>query len=223
MFRFRFSYFEVHFLGYFMHSRKYSVIVFDLGNVLVPFNYNTALRKLDEIDPRLGSKFWEYYKNNYQLHRDFERGDVTEEAFINKMLRVLENKVNRETFCNLFSKIFTENEDVSALLPVLKKKYILVLLSNTNSIHMEYGWKDYSFIKNFDKLILSHQVNAVKPERRVYEAVENFTNKPPEEHIFIDDIEEYVNGAKQSGWDGIRFTTYEDLTKKLIEKGILDK
>jgi glucose-1-phosphatase len=204
-----------------MQLRKYSVVVFDLGNVLLPFNYNTAVRELEKVDPHLGEKFWEYYRNNYQFHRDFERGDITEEKFINTMLQVLEDKIDRLTFCNLYSKIFTENKEVAALLPLLKKKYILVLMSNTNSIHMEYGWKDYSFLSNFDKLILSHQVNAVKPEKKIYNAVEEYTRKPSAEHIFIDDIEEYVEGAKSAGWDGIRFSGYDDLYSQLNEKGIL--
>jgi glucose-1-phosphatase len=201
--------------------KKYSVIVFDLGNVLIPFDYSHALEKLNEIDNELGSKFWEYYMVNYKLHRDFERGDIEEEDFINKILLFFENKIDRETFCNLYSKIFTENKEVTKLLPQLKKKYILVLLSNTNSIHMEYGWKDFPFIENFDKMILSHQVNAVKPEPKIYKAVEEYTQKPPGEHLFIDDIEEYIEAAKSAGWDGIKFTGYKGLYSKLIEKGIL--
>jgi HAD superfamily hydrolase (TIGR01509 family) len=205
-----------------MQSRKYSVIVFDLGNVLIPFDYNVALEKLNKIDRNLGKKFWEYYRSNYKLHRDFERGEIGEEVFIDKMLHVLENKIDRKEFCRLYSEIFTENKKVTAIIPKLKRKYILVLMSNTNSIHMEFGWKDYPFIKLFDKLILSHQVNAVKPEKGIYEAVMRYTGKPPEEHIFIDDIEEYVEGAKLLGWDGIRFTGEDQLLQELRQKGILD-
>jgi glucose-1-phosphatase len=204
-----------------MQKKKYSVIVFDLGNVLIPFNYSTALEKLNSIDPSLGEKFWEYYRNNYQMHRDFERGDIQEEFFINKMLEVLENKVSKTEFCNIYSKIFEENKDVSSLLPLLKSKYMLVLLSNTNSIHMEYGWKDYEFLNHFDKLILSHQVNSVKPEEKIYRSVELYTQKPPEEHIFIDDIEEYAEGARKAGWDAVRFESAEQLKKDLSQRGIL--
>ncbi len=202
-------------------QKNYSVIVFDLGNVLIPFNYDLALAKLDIIDKGLGDKFWNYYKNNYEIHRNFERGSLSEEGFINKMLHVLENKINSQDFCELYSKVFHENKDVSALLPLLKKKYTLVLLSNTNSIHMEYGWKDYEFLKYFDKLILSHQVKAVKPEEKIYRSVEEFTGKPSAEHIFIDDIEEYVEAAKQLGWDGIQFRSASQLKNDLKMRDIL--
>jgi len=204
-----------------MSKRTYSVIVFDLGNVLIPFDYKTALKKLNKIDDSLGEKFWKYYTENYKLHRDFERGDVSEEDFVNKMLEVLENKVDRKTFCKLYSEIFTENREVTGLLPVLKKNYLLVLLSNTNMLHMEYGWKDYPFLTYFDKLILSHQVNSVKPEKEIYLAVEKFTRKPSAEHIFIDDVREYVDAAVNLGWDGIKFDNPEQLKAELRSRGII--
>jgi putative hydrolase of the HAD superfamily len=137
------------------------------------------------------------------------------------MLNVLENKVDKKKFINDYSKIFTINEDVASLLPELKKKYMLVLLSNTDSIHKEYGWKDFTFLKYFDKLILSYEVHAVKPEEKIYRSVESFTNKPSNEHLFIDDISDYVKGAKNAGWDAVQFTGYEKLVSDLGQREIL--
>lgn len=202
-----------------MHN--YSVIVFDLGNVLIPFDYDIALAKLNKIDNVLGKKFWDFYTNNYEIHRKFERGDLPEEEFLKTMLSAVENRIDKETFCEYYSGVFTENKQVSALLPELKKKYTLVLLSNTNSIHREYGWKQYEFLKYFDKLILSHEVNSLKPEEKIYRSVEKFTQRPSQEHIFIDDVEEYVLGAKKCGWDGIQFKNYTQLVTELKNRNII--
>jgi len=199
---------------------RFSVIVFDLGNVLLPFNYQIMLEKLDKIEKNLGQSFLKFYQDNYNIHRSFEKGELSEDEFINIMLKSLDDKLDRETFCNYYSKIFTENKNVTALLPELKKKYMLVLLSNTNSIHKEYGWKDFDFIKYFDRLILSHEVKAFKPEKQIYKAVEKFTQRPPGEHLFIDDVQEYSDAAKKLGWDSIHFTGYENLIKEFEERGI---
>ena len=133
----------------------------------------------------------------------------------------LDNKISREEFVNYFSKVFTVNEKLVSLLPKLKEKYTLVLLSNTNSTHREYGWKDYEFLKYFDKLILSYQVNAVKPELKIYKSAEAFTQKPPQEHIFIDDVADYVEGAKKAGWDAVQYTGYDKLIADFKAKNIL--
>jgi len=202
-------------------KRKYSVIVFDLGMVLLPFDYNIALERLENIEKGFGVNYLNHVKANYETHRQFERGDISEEEFLTRTMAIFRERLDKETFKRIYSEIFTVNENVASLLPKLKKKYRLVLLSNTNSIHKEYGWKNYEFLKCFDKLILSHEVFAVKPEDKIYKAVENFTGDPPETHIFIDDIKEYAEAAIRLGWDGIQFTGYENLVNGLKTRNIL--
>ncbi|MBS4034010.1 MAG: HAD family phosphatase [Ignavibacterium sp.] len=202
--------------------RKYSAVVFDLGMVLVPFDYNIMVQRLVEVEPGLGDHFIDSYKSNYQTHRDFERGDISENDFVNMMLNVLDHKIDSGTFKRFYSEIFTFNQNVIDLLPVIKKNYRLFLLSNTNAIHQNYGWKDFSFIQHFEKLILSHEVGAVKPEEKIYRAVEAASGLPSEEHIFIDDIKEYAEAAIKLGWDGIHFIGYDDLVVNLKSKGILN-
>ena len=204
-----------------MKKRKYSVIVFDLGNVLIPFDYNLLINKLDAVKYGLGKHFVDTYFSNYDFHRDFERGKISEKNFIERMLEILDHSIDGETFCNYFSCIFSENNEVCALLPTLKKRYKLILLSNTNSIHEKYGWEHYNFLKYFDDMILSHKIGAVKPEEKIYRAVEKSSGSPVEEHIFIDDIEEYVNAAKTLNWDGIHFKGYKFLVEQLLLKDII--
>lgn len=201
--------------------KKYSVIVFDLGNVLLPFDYNDIIRGFDRIEKGLGMKFANYYKNNYEVHREFERGEYTVENFTEIMLNVLERKVSREDFYNIYSKIFTVNDKLAAILPVLKRNYRLVLLSNTNAIHQKYGWGDYGFLGHFDKLILSHEVAAVKPEAKIYKAVEAFTQEPPQEHLYVDDVLEYVSAARELGWDAVQFVGDDNLFEEFQKRGII--
>ncbi|WP_290662379.1 HAD family phosphatase [Ignavibacterium sp.] len=204
-----------------MSRRKYSAVVFDLGQVLIPFDYNIFIQAVNRHKDGLGDEFVRKYNQNYYIHRDFERGKISENDFIAQMLEWLEHKVTAEQFVQYWSSIFSLNEDVISLLPKLKEKYKLYLLSNTNSIHQKYGYQHYDFLRIFDKLFLSHEVGFVKPEEGIYKAVESYSKLPPEEHIFIDDIEEYVEAAKKLGWDGVQFTGYDNLVKDLTVRGIL--
>ena len=202
-----------------MIIRKYSAIVFDLGQVLVSFDYKSFVEKVNQHKEGLGEQFIELYKKNYHIHRNFEKGEMSEKDFITQMLTYLEHKIDGETFCRYWSDIFSFNKNVIALLPELKKNYKLYLVSNTNSIHKKYGYENYEFLKMFDKIFLSHEVGFIKPEEGIYRAVEKVSGFPPEEHIFIDDILEYVDAAKNIGWDGVQFIGYEDLFKKLEDTG----
>jgi len=200
---------------------KIKAIVFDLGNVLIPFDYNIIINKLDLIEEGLGKRFYNLYQVNYHLHRAYEKFAISTDEFLSEMLEFTEHKIDSETFCKIYSEIFTINENLTALLPILKKNYKLVLLSNTNYIHQKYGYGHYKFFENFDKLILSHEVKAVKPEPEIYNSVMAYTGLKPVEHIFIDDVQEYVDGAKNMGWNAIRFISNMLLEKELKKYQIL--
>ena len=203
-----------------MSERKFSAIVFDLGNVLIPFDYSKAINKLNEVENGLGNRFYDFFKSNYNLHREFEIGKISEKEFINKILSIVDHKIDEKTFCKYYADIFSLNEDLISLLPTMKKNYKLFLLSNTDSIHKKYGWKKYDFLKYFDKLILSFEVGAVKPEEKIYREVEKASELPSSEHFFIDDIQEYVEGAKNVGWDAVQFIDYQKLINDLRERKI---
>jgi glucose-1-phosphatase len=202
-------------------KQKYSVVVFDLGNVLLPFDYNIILRNLDKVEEGLGGKFAEFYGKNYDIHRRFERGELSADQFADIILDVLERKVSKEEFFHIYSNMFSVNEGLVGVLPTLKKNYKLVLLSNTNDIHQRYGWQTNGFLKLFDELVLSHKVGAVKPEEKIYRAVEAFTLVPPEQHLYIDDIPEYVTGGKNMGWDAVQFVGNEELFRAFDARGIV--
>lgn len=200
---------------------KYSVIVFDLGNVLIPFDYKIMTDRLNKVSSGLGEKFLAEYKNNYHIHRSYESGTMTDQQFIDKMLNILDHKIDSETFCRFFSEIFRVNHDVANSLPKLKKNYKLILLSNTNSIHKKFGWEKFDFLKHFDRLILSHKVGAVKPEEKIYRAVETVSGFPPAQHLFIDDVKEYCDAAIKLGWDAINFVSYENLIQEFQVREVL--
>lgn len=204
-----------------MNKKKYSAIVFDLGMVLIPFDYSIAVNRLNLIENGLGNRFSDFYQSNYHFHRDFERGKIQENDFVNKMLEVVNYKIDAETFKKYYADIFSLNEDVISLLPILKNNYSLFLLSNTDSIHQKYGWQKYEFLKYFDKLILSHEVHSVKPEKKIYREVEKASGFPSEEHFYIDDIQEYVDAAITLGWDAVQFVDYHKLVGDLKERKII--
>ena len=204
-----------------MKDREYSTIVFDLGNVLINFDHNIWVIEFNKIEPGLGTRMYNFYKENIHIQKEFESGQMSDEEFINLNLEWLDHKITSEEFCRIFSNIFSVNEEMVNLLPELKKDYNLVLLSNTSNIHKKYGWEHYSFLSNFDKFILSHEMGVIKPDEKIYRAVEQFTKEPPESHFFIDDILKNVEAAKNIGWDGVLFSGYENLRKELKAQDIL--
>ena len=108
-----------------------------------------------------------------------------------------------------------------SLLPLLKKRYKLILLSNTDPLHKKYGWEKYEFLSIFDHLVLSFEVGSVKPEEKIYREVERLSQFPSEEHLYIDDIADYVEAAKKLGWDAIQFIDHTQLLEEFRNRNVL--
>jgi putative hydrolase of the HAD superfamily len=63
-------------------------------------------------------------------------------------------------------------------------------------------------------------MNALKPDEKIYRLVEEYTKRPSEEHVFIDDTLTNVDGAVKAGWKGIHFTNYENLLEEFKKREI---
>lgn len=198
-------------------NKNISVVVFDLGMVLIPFDYNIMLKKLDIIDEGLGKRYYSKYKLNYDIYKEYEKWSISDDEFCDLNINWLENRLTKEEFKVMWSDIFLKETRLTSLLQRIKENYKLVLLSNTCHIHQKYGWEKYQFLKYFDKLILSHEVNAYKPMNEIYKAVENYTQRPPQEHLYIDDIFEYVEKANKLGWKTIHFIDEDDTYNKIVD------
>lgn len=64
-----------------MKHIKYSAVVFDLGNVLIPFDYSIIIKKLNDVEAGLGDSFYEKYQKDYHVHRQFETWELSTEEF----------------------------------------------------------------------------------------------------------------------------------------------
>ncbi len=86
-----------------------------------------------------------------------------------------------------------------------EKTFNLILLSNTNSLHIEkvielMGIKNYNRFKNcFNKFYLSHEIHLSKPNINIYEFVLNENKLIAEECLFIDDTYENTKAASLLG------------------------
>ncbi|NWF90452.1 MAG: HAD family phosphatase [Ignavibacteriaceae bacterium] len=204
-----------------MPEKKYSVIVFDLGKVLINFDYDIAVNRFNKIEPNLGNDFLAHFKKYYDIHREFERGKISTHDFIQFALKGINNKIDADTFSKIYADIFTAHDDVISLLPTLKKNYMLILLSNTDPLHKQYGWEKYEFLSYFDYKVLSFEAGSVKPEEKIYKQVEVTANVPPQELLYIDDIAEYTDAAKKLGWDAVQFLNYKQLVEELKNRKVL--
>jgi len=85
------------------------------------------------------------------------------------------------------------------------KNYKLILLSNTNALHIEQVIENMSlyryerFKSCFDKFYLSHEIHFRKPDASIYEYVLNENQLEADRCFFVDDTKENTQAAAQLG------------------------
>ncbi len=88
----------------------------------------------------------------------------------------------------------------------LKKtsNYKLILLSNTNELHIDWVKKNItiydSFKNSFDKFYLSHEINLRKPNADIFEFVLKDNKIKAENTLFIDDNKDNITTAAKLGY-----------------------
>ena len=195
-------------------------VIFDLGKVIVPFDFGRGYRAMaelcsyspEEIPKRIGST---------DLVRRFECGEIAPEPFVEQLCRTLDLQMEYAHFCEIWSSIFLPDTLIpESLLRGLKRRYRLLLLSNTNAIHFKMIRETYPLLLHFDDYVLSYEVGALKPSPRIYEEAIARAQCAPGECFFTDDIAEYVAAANTAGMDAVQFQSAAQIEGELLSRGV---
>jgi len=194
-------------------------VIFDLGNVLLPFNWDIAA---DKFCARTGRTRREL--DDYMMTTPFtiqlSLGQITKEEYYRIVAHDFGFDGGYEEFALMWSDIFTTDDQMIALAEQLKGRLRRFILSNTNAIHTEFISSHYPFVCAFDGLILSHEVGLMKPDRRIYELVLGRYTLNASDVVFIDDILINVEAAEGAGLRGIHHRDFERTREELTKLGV---
>lgn len=199
-------------------------IVFDFGNVIAFFDYRRAC---ETFGRRLGLEGEAFLDRVVGLGfrpllRSYESGRIDTDTFRRDFCALMALEVSAEEFEDAWTDIFWLNDDLARHLPFLKRAgHRLVLGSNTNPLHTARFRNQFEdALSYFDALVLSHEVGHCKPDRDFYLACARAAGAEPSECVFIDDLEENVEGARSAGLRGILFKDVPTLDRDLRAHGV---
>ena len=195
-------------------------IILDLGNVIVPLDFPAAYRA---IAPRCGMEPEDVPKRlgGTDLVTRLESGHIDPMDFYHQVSALLGLSIGYDEFCAAWSTIFVKDTFVpEQMLISLRERYRLLLLSNTNAIHIPFLRANYPLLRHFHWQILSHEVKALKPASAMYETALAHAVGAPDECFFTDDILAYVEGARSHGIQAEQFLGLEKLENDLRSRGV---
>lgn len=199
------------------------VLLFDLGNVILPFNHFQIAEKLSRFSQkkefqepeRIFSCLFDFEKG---IINDFDRGKVSPEEFFQSAKNHLGLSISFGEFIPIWDDIFIEDQEVSQIILSLKGRQRLGLLSNTDPLHFEYILSKFPIVRIFDKWILSYEVGFKKPAIEIFRRAMEWASVEPERILFIDDTQSHVEAAVSLGMQGIHFISAQQLKKELFVK-----
>lgn len=195
-------------------------VIFDLGRVLVPFDFQRGYRAMsehcglppEEVRARLGRD---------SLVNGFESGEFDGPEFVRRVAALLDTQISYDRFSEIWSSVFLPDTLIpESMVEGIRRNYRTVLLSNTNPIHFAMLSDTYPILRHFDAYVLSHEVKAMKPLPRIYEAAIAQAQCAPPECFFTDDVAEYVEGAKRAGIDAVQFQNHAQIEMELRARGV---
>ena len=193
-------------------------IIFDMGDVLVNNNPRKACSRISRYCPAEVDEVWFAPKG---MHKLMDTGKLTKRQLYQAAVRNLRlYGLSQKKFEEIYADIFSNNIPVQRIARLLRKRYRLILLSNTDPIHFEHEKRKFPILKIFSAHVLSYKVGYVKPHRRIFEAALKASGCPASECIFIDDKAHNVAGARKLGMRTIRYRSPQQLRSELKRMGI---
>ena len=196
-------------------------IVFDLGGVLIDLDFKSAINGLQKAGfTNVKEQLQAFDREG--IFQKFELGEISADEFRASIRENSNVSLTDEEVDSLWNLMLLEipREKLELILD-LRSKYMVYLLSNTNSIHWDYvcknafNYRGFRMDDYFEETFLSYEMHLAKPDKAIFEKMLNDANLLPEEILFIDDLEANCKAAEEVGIHAHHYHIGDDLSKIL--------
>ena len=208
---------------------KVSAILFDLGNVLFDLDIPRTWRAMEKImDVSFEHPF--AYPPTKEIMYAYECGTIDTGTFVGEIQRLCVPGTTAEQVVNAWNAMLLQMPAQRfAFLEALKKEFPLFLLSNINTLHLEYFYRhvrDQHQVRNwntdyFQQTFYSNHLGLRKPDPAIYQHVLASIDFAPEQVLFIDDNIHNINSAAELGIQTIHLGEKEELIDHAFFKTVL--
>lgn len=194
-------------------------VIFDLGGVLVSVDFMRACRRLEAAGGAPAADIRAAIVNGADKAA-FDTGRLSPQEFAARCCAAAGLRLPYAEFADIWCDIFAEQLEVTGLLDEIGKHADLLLLSNTDPLHIAYVRSHYGFLEKFARLVLSCEVGHAKPAPQIFERALGLV-APAARMIYIDDVPEFVAAARACGLGAEQFVDAAKLRRDLGQFGVL--
>ncbi len=177
--------------------------LFDIGNVIVDFDFDRASRTLREVCTCPGDPM----KTITDLRDQLEVGSIDGEAFADAAIERIGFPGDREEFVLIYQDIFTPNQKIWNLIDRLSGNYPLYLLSNTSDLHHAGLLRDYPVFSVFQGGVFSYAAKATKPGSQIFQAALRELPINASTTLYLDDLSDNVAEGRRQGFSSFCYNS----------------
>lgn len=186
-------------------------LVCDLGNVLLHFDHRLVSQR---IARHLPGQCWNDEREAafWPLVHAFEHGSIGIEDFLSQSAEALgtQHSLSADAFRLLWADIFWPNTPLIELLAGLRDTLRLVMLSNTNALHIAFARERFPEVFSvFHETVFSYEEGAAKPDEKMFRAALLHAGTGPAETLYLDDIGAYVDAAAALGMRAYQYVSLD--------------
>jgi len=196
-------------------------VVFDLGKVLVDFDYLIAARRIAARSRMSPEQLMRFLGRSPGL-LDYEKGRLTRQQFFDEIRAATGFAGDLAEFAVAFADIFVEIEPMVELHAALRQRgFATFVFSNTNDLAFDHIRRTFPFFSNFDAYILSYEHGVLKPDAALYEVLERQSGRRGAEILYLDDRAENTAAGAARGWQVILHESPEKSRAAICKLGLL--
>ena len=199
-----------------------SVVVFDVGGVLLEWDPRHLYRKLfngdnDAMEHFLGSVCTVEWNEQQDAGR----------TFADAVAKLLPKHADKAHLIHAFGRRFDEMvpgaiEETVAILRELKRAGVpLYAVTNWSAETFPSAQNRFDFFAEFDGIVVSGEEGVIKPDPRIFRILLDRYDIPAHAAVFIDDNPANAGAATNLGIHGIHFRSPQQLRRELVELGLL--
>ena len=190
-------------------------IIFDIGNVLMRFDWPGFMKKYfdnPEVIKRVtkamfDTHLWEEFDRGYRENEDILAAFIHEDPGVEDAIRFSYERI--EECCHAYSHAIPWIKELK------EQNYQVLFLSNYSHYLMDAAPDVLNFLPYMDGGVFSCDVHLLKPEEAIYTCICEKYSLTPQNCIFLDDTAVNIDAANAFGIHGILFTNYEEAHMEL--------
>jgi 2-haloacid dehalogenase len=195
-------------------------VVFDIGRVLVDWNPERF------YDARMGRERRERFfaeTGVTAMNDEIDRGEPFRETVMAHAARHPDWAEEIAHWHDSWDQMIGPDLPLTGrLLRALKGRGVPVFaLSNIGEATYKIAATRYPVLSQFDRAYVSGALRLIKPDPRIYAAVETDSGVAPEALLFTDDRADNIEAAAARGWKTHLFEHPEGLAERLVAEGLL--